>query len=216
MIIAGAKGFAKELLELLYRDYRYKEIFFYDDVSSGLPDNLYGRFRILKSEAELREALKSNAYFTLGIGVPKNRHQLNKLFVNNGGLIKTIISNKATVGSFDTVIEKGCTIMDGVMITNNVKIAYCSLINVNSMVAHDSVVGKFADIAPNVTISGNCHIGDFVSIGTAAVVLPGVRIGNNVAIGAGSIVKNNIPDNSLVIGAPAKVIKKLPVLNIEE
>lgn len=215
MIIAGAKGFAKELLELIYRDYRYKDIMFYDDISQGLPDTLFGRFKIIKSEEILMKTIKSNAYFVLGVGIPKVRYQLYKLFTSNGGIIKTIISNNAYVGSFETEILNGCTIMDRVMITNNVKIGECSLINANTIVAHDSIIGKFADIAPNVTISGNCTVGEFVSIGTGAIILPGVKIGNNVIIGAACVIKNHIPDNSLVIGSPGKVIKKLPELTLD-
>jgi len=207
MIIAGAKGFAKELLEVLYRDYSYKEILFYDDITSGLPDILYGRFGIIHNKKELGNALKKNAYFTLGVGVPKIRYQLNKLFIEKGGIIKTIISNRATVGSFDTEIGEGCTIMDDVIITNNSRIKRGSLINTKTVIAHDTEIGMFTDVAPNVTISGNCRLGDYVSVGTGVIILPGVRIGNNVVIGAGSVVKNNIPDNSLVIGSPGKVIK---------
>jgi sugar O-acyltransferase (sialic acid O-acetyltransferase NeuD family) len=213
MIIAGAKGFAKELLEILYRDYRYKEISFYDDVSKELPDSLFGRFKIIKTKEDLKEALKTSAYFALGVGIPKVRYQLNKLFTENGGIVKTIISNNASVGSFETEISNGCTIMDGVLISNNVKIGQGCLINVNTIIAHDSDIGNYADIAPKVTISGNCTVGNYVSIGTGAILLPGVKIGNNVVIGAGSVIKNSIPDNSLVIGTPGKVIKKLPEIN---
>ena len=49
-------------------------------------------------------------------------------------------------------------------------------------------------------------IGNCVFIGAGSIILPGVSIGNNVIVGAGSIVRNNIPDNSVVIGNPAKVI----------
>ena len=209
MIIVGAKGFAKELLEILYRDYHYKDISFYDDLTQGLPDKLFGKFPIIKSKGELSGTLKRNAYFALGVGIPKVRYQLDKLFTSNGGIIKTIISNNATVGSFDTEVSDGCTIMDGVLISNNVRVGHGCLINAHAIIAHDSVIGKYADIAPKVTISGNCKVGDYVSIGTGALLLPGVQIGNNVVIGAGSVIKNNIPDNSLVIGAPGKVIKKL-------
>lgn len=212
MIIAGAKGFAKELLEILYRDYRYKDISFYDDVTKDLPDSLFGKFKVIKTKDELKEELKTSAYFALGVGIPKVRYQLNKLFTEHGGIIKTIISNNASVGSFETDILNGCTIMDGVLISNNVKIGNGCLINVNTIIAHDSVIGNYADIAPNVSISGNCTVGDYVSIGTGAILLPGVKIGTNVVIGAGAVVKNSIPDNSLVIGSPAKVIKKLPKL----
>ena len=39
--------------------------------------------------------------------------------------------------------------------------------------------------------------------------MPGVTIGNNVVIGAGAVVNKNIPDNSLAVGVPAKIIKKI-------
>ncbi len=50
-------------------------------------------------------------------------------------------------------------------------------------------------------------IGKAVWIGTHCIVLPGVRIGDGAVIGAGSVVTNDIPENSLAVGAPARVIK---------
>lgn len=52
-------------------------------------------------------------------------------------------------------------------------------------------------------------IGDKVTIGANVVVIGNVKIGNNVIIGAGSVVVKDIPDNSVAVGNPAKVIKKL-------
>lgn len=52
-------------------------------------------------------------------------------------------------------------------------------------------------------------IGDDVWIGGGCTILPGVTIGNNVIIAAGAVVTKDVPDNSLVGGVPAKVIKKL-------
>lgn len=53
---------------------------------------------------------------------------------------------------------------------------------------------------------GRVDIGDNVFIGAGTIVLPGIRIGNNVVIGAGSVITKNIPDNSIAVGNPAKVI----------
>ncbi len=53
---------------------------------------------------------------------------------------------------------------------------------------------------------GRIDIGSDVFIGAGAIVLPNVKIGNRVVVGAGSIVAKDIPDNSVVVGNPAKVI----------
>ena len=52
-------------------------------------------------------------------------------------------------------------------------------------------------------------IGDNVTIGCHACVIGGVKIGNNVIIGAGSVVVKDVPDNCVVAGNPAKIIKHL-------
>jgi len=59
------------------------------------------------------------------------------------------------------------------------------------------------EIALPITIGDNCWLGANVT------VLPGVTIGNGCVIGAGSIVTKDIPDNSLAMGMPAKVIKTI-------
>lgn len=56
---------------------------------------------------------------------------------------------------------------------------------------------------------GRPTIGDHVSIYTGAIIYGGIRIGNNVKIAAGSVVFNDIPDNCIVAGNPAKIIKTL-------
>ena len=52
-------------------------------------------------------------------------------------------------------------------------------------------------------------IGDNVWIGGNVTILPGVTIGSNVTIGAGSVVVKDIPDNSIAVGNPCKVIKNI-------
>lgn len=54
-------------------------------------------------------------------------------------------------------------------------------------------------------------IGDNVSVYTGAIIVGGVTIGHNVTIGAGAVVVKNIPDNSLAIGNPARIIPKHPI-----
>ena len=57
-------------------------------------------------------------------------------------------------------------------------------------------------------IAGRVSIGEWTTIGSNSTVFPDITIGKNCFIGAGSIVKSNIPDESIVIGQPAKFLKK--------
>lgn len=57
---------------------------------------------------------------------------------------------------------------------------------------------------------GHIHIGPNSWIGTCAVILDGVKIGRGAVVGAGSVVTKNVPSRSIVVGAPAKVVKSLP------
>ena len=61
-------------------------------------------------------------------------------------------------------------------------------------------VYKFAEKKGKITIGNN------VFIGANAMLLYDVTIGNNVIIGAGSIVTKDIPDNSVAVGVPCKVV----------
>ena len=80
----------------------------------------------------------------------------------------------------------------------------------------ESVIGKNCNISHGVTIGqGNrgknkgCSIlGNNIYIGPGAKIIGAVKIGNNVAIGVNCVVTKDIPDNSVVVGIPGKVISQ--------
>ena len=89
--------------------------------------------------------------------------------------------------------------------------AHCWLIEIGDNVTmaprvhilcHDASTKTFL----NYTKIGRVTIGDNVFIGAESVVLPGVSIGSNVIIGANSTVTDDIPENSVAVGSPARVI----------
>jgi len=213
MIIIGAKGFAKEVLEVLHQLNQLENIVFYDDVNTDTPTLLYGQFPILKSISEAENYFKTtDNKFTIGIGNPVLRKKLYEKFIAVGGVFSSTISPKASIGNFGNTIRDGSNVMTGTVITNDVTIGKGVLINLNCTVGHDSIVGEFVELSPGVHISGNCIIGDYSVLGTNATVLPKVIIGRNVIVGAGAVVSKDLPDNCVAVGIPAKVIKELPQL----
>ena len=213
MIVIGAKGFAKEVLEVLHQLNQLEKVVFYDDVNAGIADTLYEKFPVLKSTADAKKYFETtDNRFTIGIGNPVLRKKLYDTFAALGGVFTSTISPYARIGNFGNEIGEGCNIMTGTVITNDVAIKTGVLINLNCTVGHDCTVGAFSELSPGVHISGNCTIGDYAVLGTNATVLPKITIGKNVIIGAGSVVTKDIPDNSLAVGIPAKVIKELTPL----
>jgi len=74
---------------------------------------------------------------------------------------------------------------------------------------HDGGVWVFRHESPDIDVVRPIRIGNNVFIGYQAVIMPGVVIGNNVVIGARAVVTRDVPDNSVAVGAPARVIKSV-------
>ena len=60
MLIIGAKGFAKEVLDSLYSNKYEQEIAFYDDINSDMSEKLYESYQILKNEHEVKDFFLKN------------------------------------------------------------------------------------------------------------------------------------------------------------
>lgn len=209
MLIVGAKGFAKEVLEVVYRDYSSEEIVFYDDISDDLPVMLYNKFKILRSLEEVKAYYLDKPFnFVIGIGNPQLRRMLYEKFIAVGGVFKSVVSSTVFIGSFGNVIGDGSNLMLNAILTNDIVIGKGVIVNQLTSVGHDVIIEDFVELCPNVCISGNCVIGENTFIGTGAIVLPKVKVGKNVVIGAGAVVSKDLPDNCVAVGVPAKVIKQ--------
>lgn len=106
---------------------------------------------------------------------------------------------------FNSSLPASCTIGKGTVL------AYGGI----GIVVHArAVIGRNCVIGQNTTIGGKSGwyeepvIGDNVHISAGARILGPIRIGNNVIIGANAVVVKDVPDNCIVAGIPAKIIKE--------
>ncbi len=115
----------------------------------------------------------------------------------NNGVGDVHIGNK-------TIIGIGCTLIGPLTIGNDVMLAQNIVVSALNHGYQD------VSIAPSVqkVICKPITIADRVWIGANCVITAGVTLGKHSIIGAGSVVTKNIPDYSVAVGNPAKVVKK--------
>lgn len=106
-------------------------------------------------------------------------------------------------------IKEGTVVMQGAVINAGTKIGKHGIINSSSVVEHDCTLEDFVHISPNATLCGNVKVGEGTHIGAGAVVIPNLTIGKWCVIAAGSVVCENIPDYSLVMGVPGRVVRSI-------
>ena len=108
------------------------------------------------------------------------------------------------------ILPKSLTISDGVYINSGVTLGAMSqlgdfvFINRGVSLGHHLEIDEFSSVGPGVIAGGHVKIGRGVVIGVGAVLLPGVRIGDNSVVGGGSVVIADVPENTLVVGNPAR------------
>ena len=218
MVIVGAGGFAKEILQTFAQRKELDNLYFFDNVTPDAPLRLFDQFPVLRTFEEVKDVFHrtGDVRFTLGLGNPVIRYNMNRLFTSIGGSISSTISPNTEIGSFGTEIAPGCNILSGNIITNNVTLKTGCLINPGCSISHDSILEEYVQISPGVRITGNCMIAGFTMLGTNCVILPKIKIGKNVVVGAGAVVTKDVPDNVMVMGVPAAVRKKLEQIKLAD
>lgn len=159
----------------------------------------------LHLEPHVFVAMRATLYQATGGGsmtLSKNAHVLSDCILETGQ------GGNLFVGA-DTFLHPRCQIMaykGDINIGNHVAIApNCALYSYN----HSMVKGELIKQQPLKT-NGGITIGDDVWLGVGVIVLDGVTIGSGAVIGAGSVVTENIPDNAVAVGNPARVISYRP------
>ena len=109
------------------------------------------------------------------------------------------IGKNVWIGSNSTIDK---STLDTTIIEDDVKID--TLVNIG----HNTTIGKSTWISANTTICGRAKIGKNCLIAPNSVVDVGIEIGDNCLIGSASLVRKNFPKNSVLIGSPARVLRK--------
>lgn len=118
-----------------------------------------------------------------------------------------LIHPTACLGS-NVSISEGVCIGPNSVIAPNCSIGDFSIINRAASIGHDTVLEEYSTIAPGVSIGGMVRIGRRTTVGIGATIINDLCIGHNSMVGAGSVVIRDVPDDVVVVGSPAKFLRK--------
>lgn len=98
----------------------------------------------------------------------------------------------------------GNQIHAGAFVNCGVHMIDFNVINSNSTIEHDVIMGSFNHLAPGSIVCGGAKLADQIFVGAGAIIREGVRICSKVVIGAGSVVLKDITTPGVYVGAPSR------------
>ena len=162
--------------------------------------------------------------------------ELSKIIAENSDKIEDIVIENdrrnsgvpmLDIKDIPARIEPGAIIREKVSIGKNAVIMMGAVINIGAVVGEGTMIDMGAVLGGRATVGARCHIGagavlagviepasatpvvieDGVLVGANAVVVEGVHVGKNAVVAAGAVVLEDVPENAVVAGMPARIIK---------
>lgn len=206
LFIIGAGGFGRELevyLDRISKEDRDWELSgFIDDDLSAL-DNFPSNYEVLGRVEDFD--FKIDDYVVIAIADPSVKKKIHS-FLKDKVTFYTFIHSSALVGKYIKIGE-GSIICPNCIITSNVQLGCCSILNIGTQIGHDVILGNYCSFMPNVDIGGETVIGDNLYMGSNSTIINRKNIVSDVIIGAGGIVVKDIVEKGVYVGNPTIKIK---------
>ena len=149
--------------------------------------------------------------FVVAVGSPRVRQAIVTRMTSGSEQpdFATLFDPSAIIGE-NVKFGKGSIICAGVVATVEISAGEHVIVNLNSTIGHETIIGDFVTIAPLVAVSGKVELGDLVEIGTGAAIRQGVVVGHGSMLGMGGILTKNMAEYCMHFGNPAKFFKEMP------
>jgi acetyltransferase-like isoleucine patch superfamily enzyme len=119
-----------------------------------------------------------------------------------------LIDPHVRIDSGSCTFGEGVIICAGSIVTVNVKFEPFSMVNIGSVIAHESVIGAYGVVNQLANICGGVVLGKGVLVGSGARVLQYLTVGEDAAVGAGAVVTKDVEPGVTVVGIPARPLCK--------
>lgn len=208
----GAGGHAKVVIDILRTaaSFRIEGLL---DPSSELWHTSVSGVPVLGDDSLLEDLLRKGVRHAFlgvgGVGDNRPRVRLYSLIQDSGLKVVPAIHPSAVI-SPAAEIGPGPTIAAGAIVNSHAEVGENVLLNTGSIVEHDCLVEDHVHIATGARLSGGVSVGRGAHIGAGATVRERVRIGPGAVVGAGSVVVKDVLAGRVVVGVPARDLRRGP------
>jgi sugar O-acyltransferase (sialic acid O-acetyltransferase NeuD family) len=207
ILLYGAAGHAKSVIGVLESECKWRLVGLVEDGGHGPGATILG-YPILGDRSSLPTLRQSGvARALVAVGDNAVRLHLAEVLRKAGFLLTTVMHPSAYVMK-DASIGEGSFAHAYAVIGPECRVGANAIISSMASVGHESVLGECVHLTPGVRVGGKVRIGALSFLGMGAVVFPGICIGRNVRVAANTVVNRDLPDDVIVAGMPARIVKK--------
>jgi sugar O-acyltransferase (sialic acid O-acetyltransferase NeuD family) len=207
LIIFGAGGHAKTVIAVLEREGKWRLAGLLED-GVAIPGRKVLGYEVLGNRdalSRLKESGIGNALVAVGDNAARSAiaEHLRAL----GFSLASVMHPSACIMK-DASIGEGSFVHALSLIGPECRVGTNAIVQPHTTLGHECCIGNGVQFAPGVQIGGRVRIGDLSFFGPGAVVFPSVNVGRNVKVGANTVVHKDIPDNTVIVGNPGRVVRQ--------
>lgn len=206
LFIYGSGGNGCELSDIAklinQQDKRWGRVAFVDDIRN---ERIWYKQEVLRFENMLLE--KEEYECIISLGEPAHRKTLYEKLLAHKIPLATLIHPDTNI-SPSASIGKGCIVGARSFVSSNTEIRDNVMIEVQTAIGHDIFIDQHTVISSCSVIGANTLIGSETFIGLNCSIKENTKIGNRNIIGMGSCVFKDVDDGFIILGNPARPVKK--------
>ncbi|MCX8130712.1 MAG: acetyltransferase [Clostridia bacterium] len=208
IILIGAGGHCKVVIEIIKEFYEIAGITDSDYSKHG---SQYHGISVIGNDEKLRYIYNNGVNRALvTVGSTGNSMLRKKLYEYASCIGFDMVNSvsRSAIVSPSVRTGRGNVVMDGAIIHADSVLGNNTIINTASIIEHDCIIQDHVHISPGAKLAGGVIAGEGSHIGIGATVIQNVKIGKHCIVGAGAVVTGDIPDFSVCVGVPARIIRQ--------
>jgi sugar O-acyltransferase (sialic acid O-acetyltransferase NeuD family) len=206
LLIIGARGFGREVINLAMQCNGYQKLFqikgFLDDKKNAL--DAFNSYPPIIDSVE-NYVVKEDDVFVCGIGDVQQKKKYVQIILDKGGCFISLIHPTALI-NLTATLGKGLLVFPFAQVGSAAVVGDYVLIQSYAGIAHDVKIGDYSRIDVQVLCVGGVIVGNYVTIHSGAVLNHKVVVEDNAVIGATSFVIRKVKQGTTVFGNPAREI----------